>query len=117
MPSASAWPTSSRPVMSACSPPTRRLAPYAWPWQKRRAAPSFQPTRPVIISLCDDSQDVADLAAQRVADLLHDSPRAVLGLPTGRTPILLYDQLAEQHAAGALDFSQVTTFNLDEFVG
>ena len=71
----------------------------------------------MIISLCDDPQDVADLAAQRVADLLHDNPRAVLGLPTGRTPILLYDLLAEQHAAGSLDFSQVTTFNLDEFVG
>ena len=71
----------------------------------------------MIISLCDDAQDVADLAAQRVADLLHDSPRAVLGLPTGRTPILLYDLLAEQHAAGTLDFGQVTTFNLDEFVG
>jgi glucosamine-6-phosphate deaminase len=71
----------------------------------------------VTISLCDDPQDVADLAAQRVADLLHDHPRAVLGLPTGRTPILLYDLLAEQHAAGTLDFAQVTTFNLDEFVG
>ncbi len=71
----------------------------------------------MIISLCDDPQDVADLACQRVTDLLHDNPRAVLGLPTGRTPILLYDLLAEQHAAGELDFSQVTTFNLDEFVG
>ena len=71
----------------------------------------------MIISLCDDPQDVADLAAQRVATLLHDSPRAVLGLPTGRTPILLYDLLAEQHAAGELDFAQVESFNLDEFVG
>ena len=71
----------------------------------------------MIISLCDDPQDVADLAAQRVADLLHASSRAVLGLPTGRTPILLYDLLAEQHAAGDLDFSQVESFNLDEFVG
>ena len=71
----------------------------------------------MIISLCDDPQDVADLAAQRVADLLHDQPRAVLGLPTGRTPILMYDLLAEQYAAGTIDFSQVQTFNLDEFVG
>lgn len=71
----------------------------------------------MIISLCDDPQEVADLAAQRVADLLHDSPRAVLGLPTGRTPIAMYDQLADRHAAGELDFSQVHTFNLDEFVG
>lgn len=71
----------------------------------------------MIISLCDQPQDVADLAAQRVADLLHDSPRAVLGLPTGRTPILMYEQLAARHADGSLDFSGVTTFNLDEFIG
>jgi len=71
----------------------------------------------VIISLCDDPDAVADLAAQRVVDLLHDRPRAVLGLPTGRTPVLMYDRLVEAHAADGLDFSQVTTFNLDEFVG
>ncbi len=71
----------------------------------------------MIISLCDDPDAVADLAAQRVADLLHEQPRTVLGLPTGRTPVLLYDRLADAHAADGLDFAQVTTFNLDEFVG
>lgn len=71
----------------------------------------------MIISLCDTPQDVADLAAQRVIDLLHDRPDAVLGLPTGRTPIAMYDQLAERVAAGEVDFARVTTFNLDEFVG
>lgn len=71
----------------------------------------------MIISLCDDAPDVADLAAQRVADLLQSTPRAVIGLPTGRTPILMYDRLAEMHAEGSLDFSEATTFNLDEFVG
>ncbi|BCS33353.1 glucosamine-6-phosphate deaminase [Luteitalea sp. TBR-22] len=71
----------------------------------------------MIISLCDSPQDVADLAAQRVADLLLDTPRAVLGLPTGRTPIAMYDELAARASAGEIDFSQVTSFNLDEFVG
>jgi glucosamine-6-phosphate deaminase len=71
----------------------------------------------VIISLCDSPQDVADLAAQRVADLLHDTPRAVLGLPTGRTPIRMYEELATRASDGEVDFSQATSFNLDEFVG
>jgi len=71
----------------------------------------------VIISLCDTPQDVADLAAHRVIDLLHDHPRAVLGLPTGRTPIAMYDLLSARADAGEVDFSGVTTFNLDEFVG
>ena len=41
----------------------------------------------------------------------------MLGLPTGRTPIGLYAELRERHAAGEIDFSRVRTFNLDEFLG
>ena len=41
----------------------------------------------------------------------------VLGLPTGRTPIRLYHELATMYARGQVDFSLATTFNLDEFVG
>jgi glucosamine-6-phosphate deaminase len=41
----------------------------------------------------------------------------VLGLPTGRTPVPLYRALGERHRAGRIDFSRVTTFNVDEFVG
>lgn len=55
--------------------------------------------------------------ARRIADAVAANPRLVLGLPTGRTPVALYHELAALHAGGRLDFSQVTTFNLDEFVG
>jgi glucosamine-6-phosphate deaminase len=55
--------------------------------------------------------------ARRIADAIAATPRLVLGLPTGRTPVALYNELVARHAAGRLDFSQVTTFNLDEFVG
>jgi glucosamine-6-phosphate deaminase len=41
----------------------------------------------------------------------------VLGLPAGRTPIPLYEELVELSRKGRLDVSGVTTFNLDEFVG
>ena len=41
----------------------------------------------------------------------------MLGLPTGRTPLLLYEELVGLHRAGRADFSQATTFNLDEFLG
>jgi glucosamine-6-phosphate deaminase len=46
-----------------------------------------------------------------------DRPRMVLGLPTGHTPIPLYRALVHLHRAGRIDFSRVTTFNLDEFLG
>jgi glucosamine-6-phosphate deaminase len=66
---------------------------------------------------------VADLdtAAGAVADLLCDAiaarPSAVLGLPAGQTPLPLYAELRRRCAVGQVDFSQVTTFNLDEFEG
>jgi glucosamine-6-phosphate deaminase len=55
--------------------------------------------------------------ARRIAGAIAANPRLVLGLPTGRTPVALYNELVARHAAGRLDVSQVTTFNLDEFVG
>ena len=44
-------------------------------------------------------------------------PRLVLGLPTGRTSIPLYDELVALSRSRVIDFSHVTTFNLDEFLG
>jgi glucosamine-6-phosphate deaminase len=55
--------------------------------------------------------------AGALARLLAANPGVVLGLPTGRTPIPLYRELARLHAAGRADFSRASTFNLDEFLG
>jgi glucosamine-6-phosphate deaminase len=56
-------------------------------------------------------------AAAIMARQIRLKPASVLGLATGSTPIGVYALLAKQHAAGGLDFSHVTTFNLDEYVG
>jgi len=56
-------------------------------------------------------------AALEVAALLNRKPDCVLGLATGSTPLGLYKELARMHKEEGLDFSQVTTFNLDEYVG
>ena len=63
-----------------------------------------------------DETAVARALARRIAAAVEVNPTIVLGLPTGRTPLALYRELGALHAAGA-DFSQVTTFNLDEFLG
>jgi glucosamine-6-phosphate deaminase len=55
--------------------------------------------------------------AANIARALGQDPATVLGLPTGRTPIPLYRELVRLHRAGGADFSRVTTFNLDEFLG
>src|SRR3954447_26773114 len=55
--------------------------------------------------------------ARRIAAAMTVNPHLVLGLPTGRTPVALYNELATLHAHGHADFAHVTTFNLDEFLG
>ena len=42
---------------------------------------------------------------------------AVLGLPSGSTPLSVYRELIRMHREEGLDFSNVTTFNLDEYYG
>jgi glucosamine-6-phosphate deaminase len=60
---------------------------------------------------------VAVRAANFVTELLHTKPDAVLGLATGSTPLGLYTELIRRHREEGLDFSKVTTFNLDEYYG
>jgi glucosamine-6-phosphate deaminase len=62
-------------------------------------------------------QDVCLRAARIVERLVRYHPRAVLGLCTGSTPVPVYAELVRLHREEDLDFSEVTTFNLDEFVG
>lgn len=62
-------------------------------------------------------EQLANALAGFLVERLQAQPRLVLGLPTGRTPLPLYRALAERHARGESDYAQVTTFNLDEFVG
>ena len=59
----------------------------------------------------------AGALARDIAAAIGRSPALTLGLPTGRTPIPLYRELARLHAEGRVDFSHATTFNLDEFAG
>lgn len=61
--------------------------------------------------------DMSRVAAKLVARALNAKPNAVLGLATGSTPLGLYKELVRLHHDEGLDFSQVTTFNLDEYVG
>jgi len=56
-------------------------------------------------------------AARALASLIRRKPGAVIGLATGGTPIPLYEELIRLHREERLDFSRVTTFNLDEYLG
>ena len=68
--------------------------------------------------LITDSYDQMGLeAAKIVAGQIYLKPNSVLGLATGSTPLSMYERLVAVHRTVGLDFSKVTTFNLDEYIG
>lgn len=62
-----------------------------------------------------DYRDMSRKAANIVSAQIIMKPNAVLGLATGGTMEGIYDQLVEWYGKGDLDFSEVTTVNLDEY--
>ena len=69
------------------------------------------------ILVCNNYEEVSQKAAQFMLSQITLKPDSVLGLATGSTPIGMYNQLIELNKQGLIDFSRVTTFNLDEYCG
>ena len=67
------------------------------------------------IVIKESYESMSKAAARAVAQTINAKPNAVLGLATGSTPLSLYVELVRMHREEGLDFSQVTTFNLDEY--
>jgi len=71
----------------------------------------------VTIRLFSTPRAAARALATHIAHAVAANPRLVLGLPSGRTPIPLYRELTALCRSRRIDFSRITTFNLDEFLG
>ena len=71
----------------------------------------------MLVVIKKDYEDVSREAAKLIAELIHKKPNCVLGFATGSTPLGIYKELIRLHKEEGLDFSKVTTFNLDEYVG
>ena len=69
------------------------------------------------IYVSDDYKGMSRKAANIVSAQVILNPACVLGLATGSTPIGMYKQLIDWYNKGDLDFSQVKSVNLDEYVG
>ena len=67
------------------------------------------------IIVAKNYEEMSDKAAQIMAEVIKNKPDCVLGLATGSTPIGMYDRLIEKYNAGELDFSAVSSVNLDEY--
>lgn len=69
------------------------------------------------IIVAKDYKDMSRKAANIISAQIITKPNCVLGLATGSSPIGTYDQLIEWYEKGDLDFSQVSSVNLDEYRG
>jgi glucosamine-6-phosphate deaminase len=68
------------------------------------------------LQVLEDAAEVARAAADVLAEVVARRPDLVLALPTGRTPIPLYRELARRDEQGRISLGHARGFNLDELV-
>ncbi|HUL43754.1 MAG TPA: glucosamine-6-phosphate deaminase [Bacteroidota bacterium] len=71
----------------------------------------------MLVIVKESGREMSAEAAEIFANRLRKKPNLVVGFATGSTPVELYKLLIRMHKQEGLDFSKVTTFNLDEYVG
>jgi len=65
--------------------------------------------------ICKNYDEMSKAAAKIMASVITLKPDCILGLATGSTPVGMYKYLVDWNKAGEIDFSQVKTYNLDEY--
>ena len=69
------------------------------------------------ILIAKDYEAVSEKAAKIISEHITRKKNSVLGLATGSTPLGLYAELVRMYRKGEINFSQIKTFNLDEYYG
>ena len=69
------------------------------------------------VLVTSDYRTLSEEAAELIARAVRTRPGLTLGLPTGNTPLGMYQELVRKHLHEGLDFSRVRAFNLDEYLG
>ena len=69
------------------------------------------------VIIVKDYDELSEKAANEIVKVLSCKKDAVLGLATGSSPIGMYEKLVEKYENGEIDFSEIKTVNLDEYVG
>ena len=65
----------------------------------------------------DEISTINKMVAKEITKLVKNNPNAVLGLATGGTPLGIYENLVLDYKENKTNYENVTTFNLDEYVG
>jgi glucosamine-6-phosphate deaminase len=71
----------------------------------------------MLILIASGYEQLSEWAARIVAKAIRNKPNLVLGLAAGSTPLGTYRELVRLHKNGEVDFREVVTFNLDEYLG
>lgn len=69
------------------------------------------------IRIFENKEELSKVAAQYFIDVINNNDKPVLGLATGSSPLGMYKELIEAYNNDKVDFKDVSTFNLDEYVG
>lgn len=64
-----------------------------------------------------DYQEMSKRAAEIMIEDIKNNPNIILGLATGSTPVGMYKEIIKKNKEGEIDFTNVVSFNLDEYVG
>ena len=71
----------------------------------------------MIYHIYKDSESIGKAIASMFVNQVLSKPDSVLGFATGSSPVPAYSNMISMYKQGAVDFSKVTTFNLDEYCG
>ncbi len=66
---------------------------------------------------CENAHQLGDVASELILDLFVQNPEAACCLPTGSTPIPVYQALVEKIRTSDIKLNELKFFNLDEYVG
>lgn len=69
------------------------------------------------LAIARDAAEMSEVAAEIVAQTIKARPDARISVPTGSTPLGMFDVLAARAARGEVDFSNVEVYCLDEYIG
>ena len=69
------------------------------------------------VIVAENYADACSQAANIIETIVREKPDCCLGLATGSSPVGMYKELARRCREEGLDFSQVSSVNLDEYVG
>ena len=64
-----------------------------------------------------DYNELSKVAAKEMAEVIKHNNKSILGLATGGSPVGMYKELINMNKNGEIDFSNITTVNLDEYIG